>query len=139
MNRSRAAILKQAADAVSGGERTADRSAFQMCESKLLLFSPRVRSVPVRSAASGELGAPDPTREGSHFGTDNFASKISASPPVKYGSVCMRVCAPWKLTPSPKWLVVRPPRFGHVVWLLKGVWELLSVYTVCLIAKLRMI
>lgn len=31
MNRSRAAILK-AADAVSGGERTAERSAFQMCE-----------------------------------------------------------------------------------------------------------
>lgn len=127
MNRSRAAILKQAADAVSGGERTADRSAFQMCESKLLLFSPLALSVPIRSKASGRVGALDPTREWLHSGTDNFASKISASPPMKYGSVCVCVCAPWKLTPSPKWLVVRPPRFSHVVQLLKGAWELLSV------------
>lgn len=92
MNRSRAAILKQAADAVSGGERTADWSAFQMCESKLLLFSSLVRSLSIRSAASGELGSLDPTRKGSHSGTDNFASKISASPPVIYGSVRVCVC-----------------------------------------------
>lgn len=93
MNRSRAAILKQAADAVSGGERTADRSAFQMCESKLLLFSPLALSLPIRPKVSSNAGTLDPTPEGLHSAADNFASKISASPPVKHGSVCMCVCS----------------------------------------------
>lgn len=26
----------------------------------------------------------------------------------------VRARSPWKLTPSPKWLVFGPPRFGHV-------------------------
>lgn len=128
MNRSRAAILKQAADAVSGGERTADRSAFQTCEYQ---NSPSPRRSRAVCASDRRLHAGTVLRlglgQGSHFGADNFASKISASTPSKMQQC---VCAPWKLTPSPKWLVVRPPRFGHVVPSLKGAQELLSVYAV---------
>lgn len=31
----------------------------------------------------------------------------------------VRARSPWKLTPSPKWLVLGPPRFGHVSFYLR--------------------
>lgn len=88
------------------------------CANKNSPFPRRLRGVCVSDRRlQRDPGPSAPARKASHFGTDNFASKISASPPSKTQQC---VCAPWKLTPSPKWLVVRPPRSGHVVWLLKG-------------------
>lgn len=147
MNRSRAAILKQ------GCRRCQWRRAHGGAQ--------RISDAPRREEEGGGGGNktprfllrrayPDPTDPNPaasvptavHFSTDNFASKISASPlELKRSTlslsrllslflslrVCVCACAPWKLTQSPKWLVVRPPS-GHVVSLLKGALELLSVY-----------
>lgn len=149
MNRSRAAILKQGCRrcqwrrAHGGAQRISDAPRREEegggGGNKTPLFLLRRAC---RDPRDPNPAASVPTAV--HFSTDNFASKISASPlelkrstlslslsrllshslPLR---VCVCACAPWKLTQSPKWLVVRPPR-GHVVSLLKGALELLSVY-----------